>query len=106
MGEDNNKEMLERVSTLEVQVKDLNEVKQKLDSLYNLIMEMKLENAANKSSYVTKDEFTAQRKEMEQRLDVMEENRNKLFWAVVSSGLIFTVWLLEQLLHVSVRIGG
>ncbi len=106
MGDNQDRDLAERVSTLEVQVKDIGEVKQKLDSLYNLIMEMKLDALNTKQDYATKSECSTCRKEFEQRLASINEGRQKLFWTVLSSGLLFTFWLVEQLLHISIHVGG
>lgn len=104
MGEE--KDVLERISAMEVQIKDLVEIKAKLDGLYNLIVEMKLESANAKSNYATKAECQACRKTLEDRLDDIEEGRKKLFWAAVSSTVVFIIWLLQQLLNVQIQLGG
>lgn len=103
---DQEKDLLERLASVEVQVKDIQEVKTKLDSLYNLIMDMRLDSASAKSAFATKQECATCRKDLEVRLDKMEDGRKRLFWATVTTGLAFTLWLIEQLLHVSIKIGG
>lgn len=107
MGENDKEELIERrLSTLEVQVKDIAEIKTKIDGLYNLIMEMKLDYANTKSDFATKAECVTCQKEFENRLDEIEDGRKKLFWASVSTGLVFVFWLIEQLIHVRLTIGG
>lgn len=100
------KDLLERLASVEVQVKDIKDVKQKLDSLYNLIMEMKLENASLKSDYATKTECAMCRKDLDKRLEKTNDDNRKVFWAVFGTGVVFTFWLLEQLLHITLKIGG
>lgn len=77
------KDVLERISAMEVQIKGLVEIKAKLDGLYNLIVEMKLVSANAKSNYATKAECQTCRKTFEDRMDEIEEGRKKLFWAAV-----------------------
>ncbi len=77
MGED--KDLLELVSALEVQIKDITEIKAKIDVLYNLIVEMKLQNANSRSDLATKIECKACQQGLEERLGKMEIGRQKLF---------------------------
>lgn len=99
-------DLLERITAMEVQIKDISGIREKLDSLYNLIIEMKLHNANTQSNFVTKHECTSCKKDMEKRLGEVEEGRKKLFWMSLSSGLVFMVWLIQQLLHVQIKLGG
>lgn len=100
------KDLLERMTALEVQIKDIQGVKQKLDSLYNLIMEMKLENASLRNDYATKQECTTCRKDIDNCLEKLGEDNKKLFWTAISSGFVIIVWLLQQLLNISIKFGG
>lgn len=103
MGEE--RDILERLSAVEVQVKDIQKVQEKLDQLYNLIMDMKLDSANSKTGLMTRSECANCKKELEERMDIIEEGRKKLFWMSLSSGLAFMLWLAEQLLHLSIKVG-
>lgn len=103
MGDE--KDLLERVSTLEEQVKGIGEVKNKIDILYNLLMEMKLESARTKSDFALKTDCTTCRKEVDEEIEKLHESKQKIFWTMLSSGLVLVIWLIEQLLHVTIHLG-
>ena len=103
MGDE--KDILERVSTLEEQVRGIAEVKSKIDVLYNLLMEMKLEGARSKSEVVLKSDCTVCRKEVDGEIEKLHEGKAKILWAVLSTGSVFILWLLEQILHITLKIG-
>ena len=95
----------ERVSTLEEQVRGIAEVKSKIDILYNLLMEMKLESVSCKSDYTGRDECSAWRKEINEAVDKLNESKQKVMWGLLSTGGVFTLWLIEQVLHITLKIG-
>lgn len=99
-------DILERISAMEVQIKDIGEIKTKLDSLYSAIMDMKLNALSERNAFSTKADCIACRGSLESRMMDIENSRKKLFWASVSTGLVLVAWLLEQLMHVSLKIGG
>jgi hypothetical protein len=103
MGDE--KDILERLSAVEVQVKDIQKVQEKLDQLYNLVMDMKLESASSKTGLMTRLECSNCKKELEKRMEHIEEGRRKLFWMSMSSGIVFMLWLIEELLHLSIKVG-
>ena len=102
---DENKDINERVSTLEEQVKGIGEVKNKIDILYNLLMEMKLDAVGNKTIFAIKTDCTICRKEIDEEFEKWQAKWSKLYWAVGSSGFVLIVWLVEQLLHITLKIG-
>jgi hypothetical protein len=103
---ENEKDILERLSAVEVQVKDISKVQEKLDQLYELIMAMKVESAGQRSDYATKQDCVSCRREVDIKLEKADADRKKLLWAVISSGSAFTLWLAEQVLHISINLGG
>lgn len=105
MGDEKEKDILERVSTLEEQVKGIGEVKNKIDVLYNLLMEMKLDTANTRSDFAMKADCSVCRKEVDAEIEKLHGGSQKLFWTMISSGFVLVVWLVEQLLHVTVHLG-
>lgn len=103
MGED--RDIIERVSTLEEQVKGISEVKSKIDVLYNLLMEMKLDNARDKSEVALKSDCTVCRKEVDVQIEKLQSGKTKVLWTLLTTGSVFTLWLLEQMLHITFKIG-
>ena len=103
MGED--RDINERVSTLEEQVRGIIEVKSKIDVLYNLLMEMKLDNVSSKADYAKKEDCTVCRREVDGQIEKLNEGRTKIYWALISSGSVFIIWLLEQLLNIKIQLG-
>lgn len=103
MGED--RDIIERVSTLEEQVRGIAEVKAKIDMLYSLLMEMKVDAVGNKTIFAVKTDCTACRKEVNDEFEKWQAKWSKLYWAVGSSGFVLIVWLIEQLLHVTLKLG-
>ncbi len=103
MGED--RDLLERVSTLEEQFRGIAEMKSKIDTLYNLLMEMKLDGARSKAEVALKADCTICRKEVDAEIEKLHEGKQKILWAVLSTGSVFMIWLIEQMLHITFKIG-
>lgn len=103
MGED--RDLLERVSTLEEQFRGISEMKSKIDTLYNLLMEMKLDGARSKSEVALKSDCTVCRKEVSAEIELLKAGKTKILWALLSTGSVFVIWLLEQLLHITINLG-
>ena len=103
MGED--RDLLERVSTLEEQFRGISEMKSKIDTLYNLLMEMKLDGARSKSEVALKSDCTVCRKEVGAEIELLKAGKTKILWALLSTGSVFVIWLLEQLLHITINLG-
>jgi len=99
------KDLLERVSTLEEQVRGIAEVKSKIDVLYNLLMEMKLEGARSKSEFAMKADCTVCRKDVDDEIKKLQAGKQKILWTLLTTGSVFTIWLLEQMLHITFKIG-
>jgi hypothetical protein len=104
LGEDKEKDISERVTTLEEQVKGIGEVKLKVDQLYNLLMEMRVDNVSSKSDLVLKTDCSSCRKDLLVEIDDVRKSNQKIFWTLISSGSVFMLWLLEQLLHVTLKL--
>ena len=103
MGED--RDINERVSTLEEQVRGIAEVKSKIDVLYNLLMEMRLDTISAKADFALKTDCTTCRKDVDEQLDKLQAGKQKILWALISTGSVFTIWLLWQVLHITLNIG-
>lgn len=95
----------ERVSTLEEQVRGISEIRSKIDGLYNLLMEMKLDSVSSKSNFAMKADCTTCRKEIDEQIGKINDGRTRIYWGLISSGSVFTLWLLEQVLHITLKIG-
>lgn len=103
MGE--NEDVLERVRALEEQVKSIAKIETKIDALFDLVRKMEIDAASTKLEYASKEDLMRIKEAVEKRLDEIETGKRKLFWAAIAAAFTFVVFLLEQLLHISISVG-